>query len=233
LTGVEGSMAKFKPQYRRLLFIDRRIREGMYPNCSSLAREWEVSAKTIQRDIDYLKYELDAPLEYEPVKHGYYYTEENYRLPAITISESDLFAVCIAQAALRQFENTPVYGSLASVFEKIEGSLPEKVVVHPAWIDSRIIFFPQPAPEISTRTWDTVAKALRENRRLRIAHRAPGRKEFIERDVDPYYLVNYRGEWYLNSMCHLRKLGYPLDWRTPYMLCFVGFGPRMFKAISP
>jgi len=30
-----------------------------------------------------------------------------------------------------------------------------------------------------------------------------------------------------------RLLGYPLDWRTPYMLCFVGFGPRMFKAISP
>jgi len=37
---------------------------------------------------------------------------------------------------------------------------------------------------------------------------------------------------YLLGVC-FPELGYPLDWRTPYMLCFVGFGPRMFKAISP
>ena len=56
-------MPKFKPQYRRLLFIDRKVRDGSYPNCPSLAREWEVSVKTIQRDIDYLRDELGAPLE--------------------------------------------------------------------------------------------------------------------------------------------------------------------------
>ena len=54
-------MQKFKPQFRRLLFIDRKIREGRYPNCTSLAKEWEVSVKTIQRDINYFKWELDAP----------------------------------------------------------------------------------------------------------------------------------------------------------------------------
>jgi len=58
--------AKFKPQFRRLLFIDRTIRDGRYPSAATLAREWEVSAKTIQRDIEYLKWELDAP------RHGAY-----------------------------------------------------------------------------------------------------------------------------------------------------------------
>ena len=53
-------MPKFTPQYRRLLFIDRKFREGDYPNCTTLAEEREVSVKTIQRDIDYLKYELSA-----------------------------------------------------------------------------------------------------------------------------------------------------------------------------
>lgn len=33
-------MVKFKPQFKRLLFIDRKLREGKYPNCITLAREW-------------------------------------------------------------------------------------------------------------------------------------------------------------------------------------------------
>jgi hypothetical protein len=57
-------MAKYKPQHSRLLFIDREINTGKHPNCGSLALEWEVSPKTIQRDLDYMKYQLDAPSWY-------------------------------------------------------------------------------------------------------------------------------------------------------------------------
>ena len=28
----------------------------------------------------------------------------------------------------------------------------------------------------------------------------------------------------------VEKRGYPLRWRTPYILCFAGFLPRMFRA---
>jgi proteasome accessory factor B len=190
-------MPKFKPQYRRLLFIDKRLREGRYPNCSTLAAEWEVSAKTIMRDIDYLRDELDAPIEYDAVQHGYYYAEASYRLPAITISESDLFAVCIAEKALQQFRKTPLHSRLASVFEKIEQSLPDHVSVQPAWVDSRISIFPDAATTIDPDVWDTTARALRENRRTRLRHQSPGRDRPINHDVAPYHLVGYKGEWYL------------------------------------
>jgi predicted DNA-binding transcriptional regulator YafY len=196
---------KFKPQYRRLLFIDRKIREGRYPNCSSMAEEWEVSAKTVQRDIDYLKYELDAPIEYEPKKHGYYYTESNYKMPAINISESDLFSVCIAQRALKQFEHTPLYGKLVKIFDRIEQSLPSKVTADPAWIENRIFFSPEPATIVDTKVWETIARALRENRKMKMSHSAPGKSGQVQRVVDPYHLVNFKGEWYLSSMCGLRE----------------------------
>lgn len=199
------SMAKFKPQYRRLLFIDRKIHEGGYPNCRGLAGEWEVSAKTIQRDIDYLRDELDAPIEYDAERHGYRYTEENYRLPAISISESDLFAVCIAEKALVQFEQTPLYGRLRSVFDKIEQALPGRVTVHPGWIDGRISFRPGASTHIRPEVWDIMAAALRTNRRVRLEHRSPGRSRATGHEVDPYHLVNYRGEWYLIAYSHTRS----------------------------
>ena len=198
-------MPKFKPQYRRLLFVDRKLREGGYPNCTTLADEWEVSVKTIQRDLEYLKYELDAPVEYDPARRGFRYSEAQFSLPAINISESDLFAVCIAQNALRQFRDTPVHKTLASIFAKIRGSLPDKTSAQPAWLDERILLFPEPSTRITPDVWERIAQAIRDNKRLLIRHVAPGQKNSTERKVDPYYLVNYKGEWYLSSYCHTRE----------------------------
>jgi predicted DNA-binding transcriptional regulator YafY len=195
-------MAKFKPQYRRLLFIDREIREGRYPNCRSLAAVWEVNAKTIQRDVEYLKYELGAPVEYDALRHGFRYSEPNFRLPAIQISESDLFAVCIAQKALKQFEKTPLYDKLASVFEKIEQALPDRVTVHPGWVDGRISFIPDARTRMEPGIWEDVANALRGNLRVRLSYQSPGRETASDREVDPYHLVNYKGEWYLIGYAH-------------------------------
>ena len=45
-------MAKYKPQHARLLFIDRKIREKRYPNCSLFNEEWEASSKTILRSVN-------------------------------------------------------------------------------------------------------------------------------------------------------------------------------------
>ena len=198
-------MPKFKPQFRRLLFIDRQIRDKRYPNCATMADEWEVSAKTIQRDIDYLKYELDAPLEYDQIKHGYYYTEERFALPAINISESDLFAVVIAEGVMKQFHNTPLQAKLASVFRKIQSSLPDPTKVKSSWLNDRILVFPEPTTTVDPKVWDLLAGAIRDNRRVQIMHMAPGEKKETERKVDPYYLVNHKGEWYLSSFCHVRE----------------------------
>ena len=200
-------MQKFKTQYRRLLFIDRKLKERAAPNCVSLAREWEVSAKTIQRDIEYLRDQLDAPIAYDPLKHGYYYTEPSFALPAISISESDLFSVCVAQTVLSQFRNTPLFQKLSSVFEKIRDALPDKTSVHPSWMSERILVFPEPATRVNSGIWDTLAKALRDNRRVSITHAHPGAPAAAARPRtgDPDFLVSYKGEWYLSSYCHLRQ----------------------------
>jgi proteasome accessory factor B len=188
-----------------LLFIDRKIKERKYPNCVSLGKEWEVSDKTIQRDIDYLRDQLDAPIAYDQLHHGYYYTERNFSLPAINISESDLFAVFVAERAMGQFRNTPMYGKLRSVFAKIKNSLPDSTKVSPSWLSNRILCFQEPVTTIDVKIWDTLAKAIRDNRRLKIKHTAPGQSTAAERKVDPYYLVNHKGEWYLNTYCHTRN----------------------------
>jgi predicted DNA-binding transcriptional regulator YafY len=201
-------MAKDKTQLLRLLFIDRKIREGMrsgsMANCSSMAAEYEVSAKSILRDIDYLRSQRDAPIAYDATARGYYYTEENYALPAISLNESDLFAICIAEKALRQHEGTPIYRKLLKVFRKIEESLPAKVSIQPAWMEDKLTVIPERQTRIDPEVWDAVSAGLSKSRTAAISYRKPGGRESPARRVDPYHLVAYQGEWYLIGHCHRR-----------------------------
>ncbi len=197
-------MAKYKPQHSRLLFIDRKINTGEYPNCGSLALEWEVSPKTIQRDLDYMKYQLDAPLEYSAKHRGYRYTEKNYKMPAIDIKESDLFAVYLADKLLIQYEGTAIYDSLCSVFKKIEDSLPNKISLDPGNEPARFTVFPPSSTIIRPGIWETVTSAIRLSRKLEICYQTPGSAPSI-RVVDPYHGVRFEGDWYVVAFCHHRE----------------------------
>ena len=197
-------MAKYKPQHSRLLFIDREINTGKHPNCSSLAEEWEVSCKTIQRDLDYMRYQLNAPLEYSAKHRGYFYTEKNFQLPAMDIKESDLFAIYLADKLLIQYEGTPIYDSLCSVFKKIEQSLPSKVSLDPGDEPSRFTVFPPSNTIFRPGIWETVTNAIRLLRRLEIKYQTPGSDPVI-RKLDPYHGVRFEGDWYVVGFCHLRK----------------------------
>lgn len=196
-------MAKYKPQHTRLLFIDRKIREKRFPNRNSLAEEWETSSKTIQRDLDYMRYELDAPLAYSPQHRGFFYTEEQYQLPALEIKESDLFAIYLADKLLRQYEGTPIYDSLCSVFRKIEDSLPEKVASRPSNDQSLFTVFPPFSTAIMPTVFETVLDCLRTSTRMEIDYQRPGEAS-VQRQIDPYHGVRFEGDWYVVGYCHLR-----------------------------
>lgn len=196
-------MAKYKPQHTRLLFIDRQIREKRFPNCSTLAEAWEVNVRTIQRDLDYLRYELDAPLAYCAKQRGFFYTEEQYQLPAINIRESDLFAIYLADKLLGQYKGTPVYESLCSVFRKIEDSLPDRIATRPGNDQSLFTVFPPFATVILPEVLETVFTCLRTSTRLEFEYRSPdGAREW--RRIDPYHGVRFEGDWYVVGHCHLR-----------------------------
>jgi len=197
-------MAKYKPQHSRLLFIDRKIGESRYPNCSSLAEEWEVSSKTIQRDLEYIRYQLDAPIEYSAKHRGYYYTEENFKLPALSMKESDLFGMYLSEKLLIQYEGTPIYKSLCSVFKKIEQSLPDKVSMDPANDQAKFTVFPPFSTIVLPNIWKVLIDCLRSSQQVQIQYKTPGR-EVVARTIDPYHGVRFEGEWYVVGQCYLRN----------------------------
>ena len=59
----------------RMFYINNRIKSGHYPNASKLAKELEVSVSTINRDIEFFRDRLNAPIGYDSARRGYFYTE--------------------------------------------------------------------------------------------------------------------------------------------------------------
>ena len=196
-------MAKYKPQHARLLFIDREIGGGGYPSCGHLAEKYEVCRKTIYRDLDYMRYQLDAPLEYSGKHRGYFYSEENFSLPALSIKESDLFAIYLAEELLLQYQGTPLHDRLRSIFRKIEESLPEKIQIDSSPADTRFTVFAPPSTTILPEVWETVFCGLKTLNRLEIDYHSPERGPST-RLLDPYHAVRYDGDWYVTGFCHLR-----------------------------
>lgn len=64
----------------RIIWLHKRIKDGYYPNAMRLSERFGISHRQAQRDCDYLRRKLDAPVAFDRSKQGYYYTE-NFSLP--------------------------------------------------------------------------------------------------------------------------------------------------------
>ena len=60
----------------RIIWLHKRIKDGYYPNAMRLAERFGISQRQAQRDVDYLRTELGAPLEFCRLRKGYRYTED-------------------------------------------------------------------------------------------------------------------------------------------------------------
>ena len=55
-----------------------------------------MSSKTVQRDLDYLRDELEAPIEFDRGENGYAYSRSDYVLPFLPVDGRDLFSIGVA-----------------------------------------------------------------------------------------------------------------------------------------
>ena len=191
--------------WARIQELDREIRAGRFPNCTSFAKRWEVSRKTIQRDIDFLRDRFHAPLAYDARRRGYRYTEDTWTLPAIEISEGELVQLLLAERMARQYEGTPLAETLGALFAKIQALLRDPVTLDPLLLETRFSFHGMPARPVSRETWFAVVKALRRRRVLRLRYRDAMSERVFTRTVEPVHLANVGGEWYLVAYCREKK----------------------------
>ena len=203
-----------------MLRIHQALHSGGYPNATTLARQLEVSTKSIHRDLEFMRDRLELPIQYDARRFGYFYTERVKAFPTLQITEGEIFALVVAEKALQQYRGTSFERPLLSALKKMAQALPDTLSLSLDDVAQTISFRTRAEPVLDLQIFDVLAQATAARRQLELTYRKPGQPHPEQRVVDPYHLANINGEWFLFAFDHLRK-----DLRT--------FVPARIKAIRP
>jgi len=208
-------MRKTQPRNRRLVRLVGAMKRGEYPNARSLARQLAQSgrgapapcSRTLQRDIEYLRLELNAPVDYEPRRHGYYLRDPDWALPLEELRGDLLYASLLGKQLALAIVPPPLHLSLETALRaQLAAALPEEV---DADLLRAVVFATGSQPSLEPQVFETVHAAWRETRRLRLLYRTDGEADGQWREVDIHALFLAQGAWYARAFCHLRQ-----NWRS-------------------
>lgn len=200
------SMPTSKRSRERINCLLRLMKENRYPNYRMLLKEmrrmdiagaYEVSRRTVQRDISWLKTEYNAPIQYDPSRKGYYLTSpywEKY-VPFLEENEMDaaIIGARIAQTVLPESQiQKDIQQGTDALWSRNNGSSDEFMTLASLVINGTRAKIP---PQI----FQTVFSAWREHHPLKITYRRITDGRISEYQIEPHVLTLHDAVWYLRG----------------------------------
>jgi predicted DNA-binding transcriptional regulator YafY len=195
LTGSAPNSVK-RGAFDRMKKIFGLLQDGKYPNCTTIAREFEVSLKTVGRDLEFMRDRWTLPIGYDDRRHGYYFTARVERLPWVPVTEAELFAVCVSHKVLELYRGMPFQKPLELAFAKMTRNLDDEERYTLENLDLAFSFRPFAPEDADLRVLELLTRAVAERRELRFSYRKPGAKQAEPRTVHPYHVMEYEGRMY-------------------------------------
>ena len=173
------------------------IASGKYPNCQTLAREIEVSPKTIQRDLDHMRNLKNLPLEYDPQRRGFYFTQPVHAFAPMQLSRGELVALFVAQKALEPLRGMRLQRLVAESVHKIAAACPESVTLHWQELDEAYSVKATGVIAADTALFESLLRAVMNHREVRFEYQKLGGRRREVRHVQPYHVGQLQNGWYL------------------------------------
>jgi len=197
-------MAK-KLAYERYHWFHGQTKAGRYPNAKKLSERFEFSEKQAQREIEFMRDRLYAPLFYNPTKKGYEYEDDSYELPPIWFKEDELLALCLA---LRLASTLPDHQFKNSLHDLLQKFLTYRFLDSPPGLEDlreKISVKNVEYYKVDETVFHKVVDSLFRNEVLRISYYTPHKDETTKRIIQPLHLLCYMGSWHLIAFCTLKK----------------------------
>jgi predicted DNA-binding transcriptional regulator YafY len=184
----------------RIHRIFERIRSGDFPNRATLAKEIQVSKKTIYRDIEFMKDFMILPIEFNAHHRGYQFSTSVSNFPLLKLTEGELFAIFVGEKALEHYVGTPYEGQLRSTFKKFTAGLSDELSFQWSELQNAISFKSIEVNPVDVRVMQQLVLAIRRRREITFDYRGLMNERFKHRRVHPYELVSVDHQWYLFAL---------------------------------
>lgn len=166
-----------------------------------LAAHFEVSARTIYRDVQALS-EAGVPVTATPGQG--YALVEGYFLPPLMFTAMEAGALALGADYVAPTLDAPFRAAAASAQAKLAHALTADAHRELQQIQESVRFLP-PRHRPEHPQLQHVRDAIMRRRALRIDYQAYGRTAPERRDVEPYGLIHYGGNWHLLAYCRNRQ----------------------------
>jgi predicted DNA-binding transcriptional regulator YafY len=214
----------------RILSLLVLLQGGRPVSASALARRFEVSVRTVYRDLEVLS-GLGAAIIPELGRRGGFRLGPGYFLPPVTLDTEEAVSLLLGLALSRALRVLPFPSKTEMAEKKLLAVLPEETrrTLERA---SRFIGFERVPPDLlhpergdppsgslpegdeESRVVGRFLRAILTRSRLRISYRSPYRGETEAlREIEPRGIVWDRDRWYLVGDVEVRA-GEPRMWRA-------------------
>ncbi|ACL39842.1 Helix-turn-helix type 11 domain protein [Pseudarthrobacter chlorophenolicus A6] len=163
-----------------------------------LAGEFEVSVRTIKRDLDALE-NSGAPVWSRPGPGGGYGLATGASLPPVTLSPAQAMAL---MAAVTAAPDAPYADLAAAGIQKILDVLDPKTKARADELGSRV--WVNALPSSSRAIKSALEEGMADQRVIRIRYTSKSGTT-TTRDVEPVLFASTNGQWYLVGWCRLRN----------------------------
>jgi predicted DNA-binding transcriptional regulator YafY len=174
-------------QNERLQYIDSTIREKGVVTVQEVASKFEVSTRTVKRDIEYLRDNIGAPLQYIPHKKGYCYTVPfdyfTYRNERMLLFYVFLTRILESPTHFPFVDKTIVH----TIRQAIRTTFLPLV--------SRITYEIEEWEELDIELFSKLFTAMRNQKAVTITY-ADANGRLTNRTIAPQHFIHYEGRWY-------------------------------------
>jgi predicted DNA-binding transcriptional regulator YafY len=203
---------------RRVQKIIARLRRDGYASPRELATDLETCAKTIQRDLEFMRDEQHCPVEYDPHEKAWHLTDKSFNVPLAFVSKQNLQAILVLGELISQYAGTPLGDTMQQAFEQVMQQLfadNKEDVDKVRAFAGRVRFVSAPPARIDVDVWQAIIRALQMDLRLEIAYATGGSGKPALRRFYPYGLIVRNRDWFLYGYCHKHEK--PLTLFVPYI----------------
>lgn len=177
--------------------------DGLYGSNSG-----RISISTIEKDIWAMRNEsnlaYNAPIEFSKREGGYFYSDPNYKLGDVPLSDEEMDAVRFAALTLYQYKDVEVFEQFRYAIEKIAG----RVKMSPDLKDTvveRFVQFETVPYFKGTEYLSDLLNAIKALKKVSFKYENIYKNETKEYSVEPYLLKEYRNRWYLICFNETKK----------------------------
>ena len=203
-------MGVTKYNIQRIKRLLAMLKENRYPNYprflaemkrQDIAGAYNLSARTLQRDIAFLKSEYRAPIEYDYERRGYYLTDPDWSVDIPLLDDSEMRAAVLGARLAENLMPAPVKQQMRSAVDTL-------LAVNDKGMDEKAVLLSLVAlgshAAVKPEVFRVIFDAWQKHRCVKVKYN-PVTESESERLIEPHALAFYEGNWYIKAVSRTKN----------------------------